>query len=95
MRLFSQKIMTCNSLEDIGNLLNSLVFKYIEFGNRYFHRIKHYWLFIYDDYFDMYVSLNWSCAKKQLSEEEIYIKRKALAKRFYSFLIYSFLIIKK
>ncbi|WP_334319871.1 hypothetical protein [Gilliamella apicola] len=86
MRLFSQKIMICNSLKDIGDLLHSFVFKYIEFGNRYFHRIKHYWLFIYYDYFDMYDGLNCYCAEKQLSEAKRYTRIKALAKRFYAFL---------
>lgn len=86
MRLFSQKIMTCNSLEDIGNLLHSFVFKYIEFGNRYFHRIKDHWLFIYYDYFDMYDGLNCCCVEKQLSEKERYTNIKTLAKGFNSFL---------
>lgn len=86
MRLFIQKIMICNNLGDIDNILANFVFKYIEFGNKCFHQIKSYWLFIYYDYFDMYDGLNCYYAEKQLSEEVRYNEIKFLAERFYRLL---------
>lgn len=86
LKLLIQKIISSNNLNDTDFLLSSFVFKYIDLDNKYFHKIKKYWLFIYYDYFARYEEPNCYFPKEQLCEKKQYDKIKFLAKRFYTLL---------